>query len=104
MSLVYGVILMDCRGAKDEDKREAETVYAATLDKIFGSEEAVKVAYQRYLELFNKYEETPLPEEATDEERAAIEKWEDADREAHTEAAKNWLYGMPDSAHFEIRI
>lgn len=98
---IYSVTLFDCK-ASSADKEKAEDAYMNTLDKIFGSAEMTLKAYKEHQEVFNRYEEWPLPESATDEEKRIVDRWMDAESDAWEEAFKDWLFQPSNGEHFEI--
>ncbi len=100
----YTVLLMDCPVSAD-DRRDAESTFCAALEVYLGGAAQVAAAYRAYDAAFKSHEETPLPPEATDAERAAVRLWEDAERAATQAAFDGWhgvSAGTMRGAHFEI--
>ena len=98
----FSVTLMDCPIGSD-DKDQAESTFSRALIKQLGSSETVVEAYSEYERVFAKYEELPLPQEASQGERAAIKRWQDAENIAACEALQGFL-GDTGGAYFELTI
>ena len=97
----YSATLYDCKGISESDRMDAEQAYCAAVDGLLG--ERAADAYAAYLSIVNKYEGTPLPASADNAERAAVQRWEEADNAGHDAAFAGW-HSVPDSAHFEITV
>ena len=96
----YTASLFDCRGISDTDRREAEQLFCATIEAKLGD---VAAAYSAYESAFQAHGELPLPSAATEQERAAVEAWEAAERVGYAAAFAGWV-GDLGGAHFEINI
>jgi len=96
----YTATLFDCP-VSDADKREAEGKFCDALDATLGGPEQVAATYADYAATFAEYGELPLPASASAAERAAVARWEDAERGATTAAFAGWS-GPLGGAHFEV--
>jgi hypothetical protein len=97
---LYSVSLIDPPIHNDRDIEEAENTFLEEIINQLGSQEAVVEAHAEWWRLFDKYGEIPLPQEASQEECAAVERWQDAENAAATEAFKD--FSSRDGAHFEL--
>ncbi|MEI6600275.1 MAG: hypothetical protein WCN21_07360 [Comamonadaceae bacterium] len=99
----YTSSLFDCRGVSDADRREAEQLFCAAIEAQLGGKTNVVTAYAAYEAAFQAHGELPLPAAATEQERAAVEAWEDAERAGCAAAFAGWT-GNLGGAHFEINV
>lgn len=96
----YTATLFDARGLTDADKREAEEKFCEAIESTLGGVDQVAPAYRAYQAAFDAHESLPLPAEATDSERAAVARWERAERAGNQAAFDGWH--DVGGAHFEI--
>jgi hypothetical protein len=101
---MYSITAFDVDGSKSSERDELERIYRKKIEEILGGPEGVVKAYLLQQEVFDKYEESPLPESASQEEKAAIDRWEAADSAASEAAFKKWSQGVPSGARFEIFV
>ena len=86
-----------------DQRKTANTLFSAKMDELFGSREAVANAYKAHSAVDEKYKESPLPSEATQEEKAAVAVWLDAVGEATAYAFADWVT-WPEGVYFEITL
>lgn len=99
----YTATLFDARGLTDADKRAAEETFCKYLEATLGGADQVAPACAAYDAAFKTHGTIPLPAEATDAERAAVARWEDAEQAATSRAFEGW-HNMDSGAHFEVAV
>jgi hypothetical protein len=95
----YTATLFDCQ-ISAAAKAEATDLFCAAIEQALGGAANVASAYKAYAAAFAEHGELPLPTEATAAERAAVERWEDAERVGSQAAFAGWR--NLGGAHFEI--
>lgn len=100
--MTYTATLFDCP-VSDADKDEATELFCAAIEAALGGEAAVVAAYRAYNCAFEARGELPLPSVATDAERAAVTRWEDAECAGQRAAFAGWN-GNHRGAHFEVSV
>ncbi len=98
---MYSVTLFDARGISAADQRQAEDIFRATVDAILGGPDGVVAAYRAFCAAMDEHEELPLPANATDSDRAAVARWEEAERAGERAAFAGWV-GNTGGAHFAL--
>lgn len=101
MRNTYTASLIDCP-ISSAAAAEAESKFSAALEAALGGADNVAPAYRAYMAAFNAHGQTPLPAEATDAERAAVARWEEAECAGESAAFAGW--GDTRGAHFEISL
>jgi hypothetical protein len=102
MSTTYTLSIVDMRLQAD-DYSAAVDAACASLDATFGYAASVAAACEAHDTIVNAHGQWPLPDEATADERAIVERWVDAERAAERAAVKasgykDWSMG----GHIEI--
>lgn len=100
--LDYSVTLFDAP-ISEADRNEAINLYRSAIESHLGSAQAVAEAAQEYQRLIERYEEYPLPDEATDAEKSVADLWIEAEREGERAAFADWL-GDPGPANFVVDV
>ena len=96
----YSVDLYDCPISADA-KEQAAKAFCAAIEKSLGGPEGVVAAHKAYTAAFESYEELPLPSSATDAERKAVARWEEAENAGNEAAFRDFKADL-GGAHFEI--
>lgn len=103
----YSVTLYGCSSFDQVCREKLAKVFSEVLDVVLTSSKSVVDAQYDYNRIVDKYEGTPLPVTATGDEKAIVERWENAYKAAF-DAAFVAVFGdlqsIPEEAHFEIEI
>lgn len=102
MKLDYSVTLTDCP-ISGRDKDEAVNLYKKAIERELGGKQAAAEAARDYQRLMEKYEEYPLPDEATNAEAVIAGRWAEADKAGQRAAFAGWA-GDPGPANFEVSV
>lgn len=100
-------IIVHANGANliaSEENRMIEKFESVLNDRLGGARQAMD-AYRAYNQALEKHCEIPLPEGATESERAAVARWEDAEAAATKAAIAEVFAGLGrDHPYFEILV
>lgn len=103
----YSVTLYGCSSFDQISRENLAKVFGEVLDVVLASSKSVVDAQYDYNRIVDKYEGTPLPLTAAEDEKAIVERWENAYKAAF-DAAFVAVFGdlqsIPEEAHFEIEI
>ena len=100
--LIYTVTLEECHVSKTH-KDDAIRKYVAALETLLGGTAGMVAAKQAFDIVFSRYEDVPLPPEATQAEREAVSRWDEADIAATNTAFEGW-FPFPQASYFSFNV
>ena len=97
----YEVTLFHCTCIPTAQRQKAAEVFRKTMNAIFETPQRVVEMQRDYNYLLNRYDGSPLPSSASDDDRQLVDNWESAYAAATAAAFVGWEI-IPGAACFEI--
>lgn len=102
----YSITLYGVTNLQESERCRLALVFSEVIESILGSAHTVINAQYDYNRIIHKYDASPLPLTATGDEKAIVQRWENAYEAAYCAAFAaifGTVDGFAEEAHFEIQ-